>query len=69
MRFLPLFYARLIGKVRIIAANVRTAAVYPSRGRFCPNFAPRPLVRVMDGCVLLAVVFAFDAAISPATEG
>ncbi|MBK8474701.1 MAG: hypothetical protein IPL33_22370 [Sphingobacteriales bacterium] len=23
-----------------------------------PEFRPRPLVRVMDGCVLLAVVFA-----------
>ncbi|MBK8474706.1 MAG: hypothetical protein IPL33_22395 [Sphingobacteriales bacterium] len=31
----------------------------PSRVRFCPNFAPRPSMRVMDGCVLLAVVFAF----------
>ncbi|MBK8474348.1 MAG: hypothetical protein IPL33_20465 [Sphingobacteriales bacterium] len=34
MRFLSLFYARLIGKVRIIAANARTAAVCPSRGSF-----------------------------------
>ncbi|MBK8470875.1 MAG: hypothetical protein IPL33_00935 [Sphingobacteriales bacterium] len=30
----------------------------PLRVRFCPNFAPRPSTRVMDGCVLLAVVFA-----------
>jgi hypothetical protein len=30
----------------------------PLRVRFCPNFAPRPSMRVMDGCVLLAVVFA-----------
>ena len=56
LRFLPLFYARLIGKVRIIAANVRTAAVYPRAGD-SPEFRPRPLMRVMDGCVLLAVVF------------
>ena len=38
--FLSLFYARLIGKVRIIAANARTAAVCPSRGRFA-RISPR----------------------------
>ena len=42
LRFLPLFYARLIGKVRIIAANVRTAAVYPRAGD-SPEFRPAPL--------------------------
>ena len=57
LRFLPLFYARLIGKVRIIAANVRTAAVCPRAGD-SPESYTRPSMRVMDGCVLLAVVFA-----------
>jgi len=41
----------------------------PSRGRFCQNFAPRPSMRVMDGCVLLAVVFALMRKNSLATEG
>ncbi len=57
LRFLSLFYARLIGKIRIIAANARTAAVCPRTGDL-PEFRPAPPMRVMDGCVLLAVVFA-----------
>ena len=35
-------FARLIRKVRIIAANVRTAAVYPRAGT-SPGFRPAPL--------------------------
>ncbi|MBK8474370.1 MAG: hypothetical protein IPL33_20575 [Sphingobacteriales bacterium] len=46
-----------MGKVRIIAANVRTAAVCPRAGD-SPESYTRPSMRVMDGCVLLAVVFA-----------
>ncbi|MBK8474372.1 MAG: hypothetical protein IPL33_20585 [Sphingobacteriales bacterium] len=52
---------------RIIAANVRTAAVYPRTGD-SPEFRPRPLMRVMDGCVLLAVVFALMPKNSLATK-
>ena len=40
LRFLSLFYARLIGKVRIIAANARTAAVCPRTGDFA-RISPR----------------------------
>ena len=51
------FFRNYVHLFRIIAANVRTAAVYPRTGD-SPEFRPRPLMRVMDGCVLLAVVFA-----------
>ena len=65
---LPQIYARLIGWVRIIAANARTAAVCLSRGRFA-RISRVPLMRVMDGCALLAAVFApLDAQGSLATE-
>ncbi|MBK8473920.1 MAG: hypothetical protein IPL33_18100 [Sphingobacteriales bacterium] len=60
-------FARLIGKVRIIAANARTAAVCPRAGA-SPGFRPAPSMRVMDGCVLLAVVFALMPKNSLATK-
>ena len=53
----PHFYARLIGWVRIIAANARTAAVC-FRAGVSLEFHAAPFTRGMDGCVLLAAVFA-----------
>ncbi|MBK8474368.1 MAG: hypothetical protein IPL33_20565 [Sphingobacteriales bacterium] len=52
-------FVRLIGKSSHNRRQRPHSRRMPSRVRFCPNFAPRPSMRVMDGCVLLAVVFAF----------
>jgi len=48
--------------------NIRTATVCPRAGG-SPEFRPTPPMRVMDGCVLLAVVFALMPKNSLATEG
>ncbi|MBK8473926.1 MAG: hypothetical protein IPL33_18130 [Sphingobacteriales bacterium] len=53
---------------RIIAANVCTAAVCPRTGDFA-RISRVPFMRVMDGCVLLAVVFTLMPKNSLATEG
>jgi len=60
LRFLPLFYARLIGKVRIIAANVRTAAVYPRAGDFA-RISPAPLSAGYGRLCIVGGGFRLDA--------
>ncbi len=51
------FFRNYVHLFRIIAANVRTAAVCFRAGD-SPEFHAAPLMRDMDGCALLAAVFA-----------
>ena len=61
------FFRNYVHLFRIIAANARTAAVCLRAGDL-PEFRPAPPMRVMDGCVLLAVVFALMPKNSLATK-
>jgi len=67
LRFLSLFYARLIGKVRIIAANARTAAVCPSRVRFA-RISRTPLDAGYGRLCIVGGGFCLDAQSSLATK-
>ena len=51
------FFRNYVHLFRIIAANARTAAVCPRAGASL-EFRLAPSMRVMDGCALLAAVFA-----------